>query len=178
MRIKHIVLGVALLGAVASGSASAGAVAPQEGRAQWLGLAAGPPAAAETVLAADLASLFAPAQSLRVLPLLGDAGAGNIALLLDEPHVDIAFVSSDALVQAEAARKDLPQHLELVARLYPQEVHILARADIRTLADLAGKKVNFGPQGEARRSRPPLYSRRSASRSRRRAWTRASPSSG
>ena len=116
-------------------------------RAEWLGLAAGPPAAAETLLAADLAGLFQTAKPLRVLPLLGDAGAGNIALLLNEPHVDIAFVSTDALAEAEAARKDLSRHLELVARLYPQEVHVLARADIRNLADLAGKKVNFGPRG-------------------------------
>ena len=147
LRIKHIVFGVALLGVVASGSAYAGGDAPQEGSAEWLGLAAGAPAAAETVLAGDLAGLFVTAEPLRVLPLLGDAGAGNIALLLDEPHVDIAFVSTDALVQAEAARKDLAQHLELVARLYPQEVHVLARADIRSLADLAGKKVNCGPYG-------------------------------
>ena len=146
LRIKQIVFGVALLGGVAIGSDYAKAGSP-DGTAEWLGLAAGPPAAAETLLAADLADLFQTAKPLRVLPLLGDAGAGNIALLLNEPHVDIAFVSTDALAEAEAARKDLSRHLELVARLYPQEVHVLARADIRNLADLAGKKVNFGQAG-------------------------------
>ena len=35
----------------------------------------------------------------------------------------------------------------MVARLCPQEVHVLARAGIDSLADLAGKKVNFGPDG-------------------------------
>jgi TRAP transporter TAXI family solute receptor len=144
-------MGVALLAALAGGSAGAGAGASSEGSEvpDWLGLAAGAPAAAETVLAADMAGLFGAAEPLRVLPLLGDAGAGNIALLLDAPHVDIAFVSTDALAAAVGARKDLAQHLELVARLYPQEVHVLARADIRSLADLGGKKVNFGPQGSS-----------------------------
>jgi hypothetical protein len=36
-----------------------------------------------------------------------------------------------------------------VTRLAPQEIHILARADIGKLADLAGREVNFGPQGSA-----------------------------
>jgi TRAP transporter TAXI family solute receptor len=81
--------------------------------------------------------------------MLGDAGQDNIALLINEPHVDVAFVSTDALAAAVAARKDLPEHVELVARLYPQEVHVLARADIRTMSDLAGKKVSFGPAGSA-----------------------------
>ena len=35
----------------------------------------------------------------------------------------------------------------MVARLCPQEVHVLARAGIDSLADLAGKKVNFGTDG-------------------------------
>jgi uncharacterized protein len=149
MRLKTVVIGVALLGIVACESANAGEVsgASSQGSADWLGLAAGPAAAAETVLASDMASLFGAGAPLRVLPMLGDAGEGNVELLLDEPHVDIAFVSTDALAAAEAARKDLQDHLELVARLYPQEVHVLARADIRTMSDLAGKKVSLGPAG-------------------------------
>jgi TRAP transporter TAXI family solute receptor len=149
VRLKTILMGIALLGIVAGGSGNAGEVsgASSQGSADWLGIAAGPAATAETVLAADMASLFAAGAPLRVLPMLGDAGEGNVELLLDESHVDIAFVSTDALAAAEAARKDLADHLELVVRLYPQEVHVLARADIRTISDLAGKKVSFGPVG-------------------------------
>jgi uncharacterized protein len=84
---------------------------------------------------------------LSVLPVPGDAGAGNIALLLNQPHIDVAFVSADALGLAEAAGGSLAGRLELVARLSPQEVHVVARAGIESLADLAGKKVNFGPTG-------------------------------
>jgi hypothetical protein len=73
LRIKHIVFGAALPRGLASGSAHAGAGTSQDGAAEWLGLAAGPPAAAETLLAADLADLFATARPLRVLTLLGDA---------------------------------------------------------------------------------------------------------
>jgi hypothetical protein len=85
-------MGVALLGIVAGGSANAGEVssASSQGSADWLGIAAGRATAAQTVLAADMASLFAAGAPLRVLPLLGDAG--NVKLLLDESHVDVAFV--------------------------------------------------------------------------------------
>ena len=51
---------------------------------------------------ADLASLFPQNASLRVAPMLGDDGVGNLALLLEDPHVDIAFVSTDALAVARA----------------------------------------------------------------------------
>ena len=114
-----------------------------------LGLIAGPASATETVLAADIASLFAESSDLRVFPLLGDAGAGNLASLLGDPYVDIAFVSTDALAAQAAKERGLAGKLELVARLAPQELHVLARADIGNLSGLTGKAVNFGPAGSA-----------------------------
>jgi TRAP transporter TAXI family solute receptor len=117
-------------------------------RAETLGLIAGPAAGTETMLAADMANAFTSDLGLRVLPMLGDAGAGNIELLLRDPAVDIAFVSTDALSYAEAKRgESLAGRLELVARLYPQEIHILGRPGIASLTDLAGRTVNFGPEG-------------------------------
>ena len=142
---RVLFLCLVLIGLLASGRTS---VAAQDQAAEtWLGLIAGPAAASETVLAADLASLFRPGAEFRVLPLLGDAGADNLTLLLKDPHVDIAFVSTDAL--AAAKDQSLAEKLELVARLSPQEVHILARADIGNVSDLAGKKVSVGPAGSA-----------------------------
>jgi uncharacterized protein len=141
LRAGSLILGFGLIGLLAAASPQAKA------ETAWLGLIAGAPAGSEIVLAADMASLFAEDSGSRVLPMLGDAGAGNIALLLNDPHVDIAFVSTDALAAAEVGGANLADRLELVARLYPQEVHVLARAEIGSLADLAGKKVSFGPAG-------------------------------
>lgn len=132
---------------VADGAQAAGAKMPAA--AAWLGLIAGAAASSETMLAADMASLFPHSEQLRVLPMLGDTGAGNLAALLDNPQIDLAFVSTDAL--AGEARKDstLGDKLELVARLSPQEVHVLARAEIGSLSDLSSRPVNFGPAGSA-----------------------------
>jgi TRAP-type uncharacterized transport system substrate-binding protein len=81
--------------------------------------------------------------------MLGDSGAGNLALLLDDPNIDLAFVSTDALAEASAKNKSLAEKLELVARLAPQEVHVLARSEAESLSDLSGKKVSVGPAGSA-----------------------------
>jgi uncharacterized protein len=132
------------------GAQAAGSEAAQDRAARaWLGLIAGGPAAAETMLAADMASLFPHGEHLRVLPMLGDAGAGNLASLLNNPRVDVAFVSTDALAGETAKDKRLADKLELVARLSPQEVHVLARADVSSLAGLSGRQVGFGPAGSA-----------------------------
>jgi uncharacterized protein len=142
LRRVQTLLGLALIGLFAADGAHAGQAAP-------LGLIAGTAAASETMLAADMASLFPRSGQLRVLPMLGDSGAGNLAALLANPDIDLAFVSTDALAGEAARDKTLSEKLELVARLAPQEVHLLARADIGGLSDLSGQPVNFGPAGSA-----------------------------
>jgi TRAP-type uncharacterized transport system substrate-binding protein len=96
-----------------------------------------------------MASLFASSAELRVVPMLGDTGAGNLSLLLDHPSVDLAFVSTDVLGEQAAKENSLTDKLELVARLSPQEVHLLARSDIGAASELSRKPVGFGPAGSA-----------------------------
>lgn len=143
------VVGLALAGFVASGAVQGAddGASKREADGAFLGLIAGPAAGSETVLAADMATLF-PQVGFSILPILGDAGAGNLARL-DALRVDIAFVSTDVLAEASAKDEALRDRLELVTRLAPQEVHVLARADIGKLSDLAGREVNFGPPGSA-----------------------------
>jgi TRAP transporter TAXI family solute receptor len=142
VRRVPILLYAVLVGLCAASAARA------EDKGAWLGLIAGPAVSAETLLAADMASLFPQGADLRVLPMLGDSGSGNLALL-DDPGIGLAFVSTEALAEASAKDKRLADRLELVARLAPQEVHVLARAEVETLSDLSGKKVSVGPAGSA-----------------------------
>jgi uncharacterized protein len=143
-------LGLVLIGLLAPNGGYAGSeTVPNQAARASLGLIAGTAAASETVLAADMASLFPQSEPLRVLPMLGDTGAGNVAALLDDPRIDLAFISTDALAGEAAKDKALSDKLELVARLAPQEVHLVARSNIGSLSELAGKQVNFGPAGSA-----------------------------
>jgi TRAP transporter TAXI family solute receptor len=145
--LRSVCVGLVLAAFFASGPVhSAETDAARHGDAP-LGLIAGSVAGSETVLAADMASLFPPSD-LSILPILGDAGAGNLARL-DALTVDLAFVSTEVLTEAAAKDATLHERLELVTRLAPQEIHVLARADIGRLADLAGREVNFGPPGSA-----------------------------
>jgi uncharacterized protein len=139
------------IGLVAAGFATIGAgkdrAANQE--SDWLGVIAGDEAGSEAELAAEMAELFANDSPFRVVPVPGDSGLKNISRLLHDPHIDAGFISTDVLAGAktQSAGNDLAERLQVVARFCPQEVHVLARANIKSLADLAGKKVNIGPAG-------------------------------
>jgi TRAP transporter TAXI family solute receptor len=139
------------IGLVAAGFATTGAGQEQSPNqdADWLGVVAGDEAGSEAELAADMAELFATDGPFRIVPVPGDSGLKNISRLLHDPHIDAGFISTDVLAGAktESAGGDLAERLHVVARLCPQEVHVLSRTDINSLADLAGKKVNIGPAG-------------------------------
>lgn len=139
------------IGLVAAGFATAGAGKDRDPNqdADWLGVIAGDEAGSETELAAEMAELFATENPFRVVPVPGDSGLKNISRLLHDPHIDAGFISTDVLAGAktESVGSDLAERLQVVARLCPQEVHVLARPDIKSLADLAGRKVNIGPAG-------------------------------
>ncbi|MGA8435360.1 MAG: TAXI family TRAP transporter solute-binding subunit [Methyloceanibacter sp.] len=142
---------IALIGVVASGYSTLGTRKDLDPKSNtdWLGVIAGDDAGSETELAAEMAKLFASQAPLRVAPVPGDSGLQNISRLLNDPHIDAGFVSTDVLAEAKAqgAVPNLVDRLQVVARFCPQEVHVLARDDIKSLTDLAGKKVNFGPAG-------------------------------
>lgn len=79
------------------------------------------------------------------------------------PDVQLGIVQSDVLgylkIRADnvtpgaVAKEDIPklknliESLKLVMPLYTEEVHILARKEIKNLTDLAGKIVSFGRHG-------------------------------
>jgi len=54
----------------------------------------------------------------------------------------------------------IQQRMTYLLNLFPSELHIFVRPEIRSLADLAGKKVNFNTQGTAAAySGPLIFSR-------------------
>jgi len=151
LRIRLPLVFVAIIGMVASGDATLGTGKDLDpnSSADWLGVIAGDEAGSEIELAAEMAELFANDSPFRVVPVPGDSGLNNISRLLHDPHIDAGFVSTDVLADTDtqSSMPNLAGSLQVVARLCPQEVHVLARAGIDSLADLAGKKVNFGPDG-------------------------------
>ena len=96
----------------------------------------------------DVAAV-ASSDALRVVPLIGKGSLQNLADLLNLRGVDLALVSADSARSAEAARlyPDLRNRVHYIAKLFDQEIHVLAGMDAYTVADLADKTVNVDVVG-------------------------------
>jgi TRAP transporter TAXI family solute receptor len=100
-------------------------------------------------IAADLAAVLDEGDYLRVLPVIGKGSLQNISDLLYLRGIDIAIVQSDVLAAVTRDRlfPGVSQLVQYIAKLYDEEVHILARRDIERVEDLAGKPVNVDLNG-------------------------------
>jgi len=101
-------------------------------------------------IAADIAGVFgAHVPQLRVLPIVGVGSLQNISDIMNIRDVDVGIVQSDVLsfLRQNTALAGLEYNISYLAKLYDEEVHLLARGDIASTADLAGKKVNVDGRG-------------------------------
>ena len=74
--------------------------------------------------------------------------------------LDLAIISSDSLEEYKSQVPDIQRRLTYILNLFPSELHVFARPEIRSLQDLAGKKVNFNTLGTAAAfSGPLIFSR-------------------
>jgi len=102
-------------------------------------------------LAAELAKVLDDGDNLRVLPVVTYGAAENVTDLLYLHGVDVALTYSDDLEQFKRSGnvKNVDQRINYVSELFVGEVHIYARPEIGSLADLEGKKVGFDTKGAA-----------------------------
>src|SRR5580658_5789968 len=99
-------------------------------------------------IADDLAGLLNDGATRRVVPVIGEGSLQNIVDVKVLRGIDMAVVQIDALDYARA-QKLTPglESMTYVAKLYNEEFHLLARADVKSIDALAGKKVNFDGRG-------------------------------
>ena len=100
-------------------------------------------------IAADLANALDDGYQLRVLPIIGKGSVRNIEDLLLLRGIDVAIVQSDVLdfYKRAALVPNIEGKIRYIAKLYNEEVHVLAKSEYGTIDDLAGKRVNFGTEG-------------------------------
>ncbi|HZS82085.1 MAG TPA: TAXI family TRAP transporter solute-binding subunit [Stellaceae bacterium] len=100
-------------------------------------------------IAADLSAVLEEPGTLRVLPVLGKGSVQNLADLLYLRGIDVGIVQSDVLayVRREKLYPGLESRVQYIAKLYNEELHLLAGKDINSVNDLAGKTVNFDVKG-------------------------------
>jgi TRAP-type uncharacterized transport system substrate-binding protein len=97
----------------------------------------------------ELAKVLDDGDNLRILPMVSYGAASNLDDLLYLRGVDLAVTQSDVFEYFQTERKtpNLQNRVHYILRLPIAELHILAKTDIRSLEDLRGKRVNFGPAG-------------------------------
>jgi TRAP-type uncharacterized transport system substrate-binding protein len=97
----------------------------------------------------ELAKVLDDGDNLRILPMISYGAASNLDDLLYLRGVDLAVTQSDVFEYFRTERKtpNLQNRVHYVLRLPIAELHILAKTDIRSIEDLRGKRVNFGPAG-------------------------------
>ena len=119
---------------------------------QWtVGVAGGLLSGSNMIFADELAQVLDDGENLRILPIVTYGAASNLDDLLYLRGVDVAVTSSDVFEYFRTQRKtvNLESRINYIIRLPTSEMHVLARNEINSLADLRGKKVNFGPAGSA-----------------------------
>ena len=97
----------------------------------------------------ELAKVLDDGDNLRILPMVSYGAASNLDDLLYLRGVDLAVTQSDVFEYFRTERKtpNLQNRVHYILRLPIAELHVLAKTDIRSLEDLRGRRVNFGPPG-------------------------------
>jgi TRAP transporter TAXI family solute receptor len=122
----------------------------KEKRNAWtVGVAGGLMSGTYMTFADELAKALDDGDNLRILPIVTYGAASNIDDLLYLRGVDVAVTQSDVFEYFKTERKiwNLNNRIHYIIRLPVSEVHILARREFKSLEDLRGKKVSFGPAG-------------------------------
>ena len=101
--------------------------------------------------AAELGKALDDGENLRVLPIVTYGAAENINDLLYLKGVDIAITDADVFEEYKANHKygNIEKRINYISEMYIAEFHVYVRPEIKSLKDLAGKKVGFNTKGSA-----------------------------
>src|SRR5215472_10586455 len=143
---------VAVLAAPIADVISAGAAVPTDVTVVNRGvveLETGRAAGISVSIAEDLANVIDDGATRRVLPVIGKGSLQNITDLKLLRGIDMAILQADVLDYARQQNylPGLEGWITYIAKLYNEEFHLLARRDIKSVADLANQRVNVDLRG-------------------------------
>ena len=117
-----------------------------------IGLISGSPNSDDTYLqmAYDLADVLNDGDNLRILPIAGIGGPRNIRDVRYVRGVDIGLTQTNILNNFRRSNERLGQFddkIVYITKLFNEEVHLVAKSDITSIAQLKGLKVNLDARG-------------------------------
>lgn len=88
-------------------------------------------------------------EEMRIIPVVARGKVQNLWDILYLKGVDMGFVQSDilAFLEDDPRIDSIKSKICYIAVMPPEEVHLLARNDIKTLSDLEGQKVSINAKG-------------------------------
>jgi len=100
-------------------------------------------------IAEDLANVIDDGATRRVLPVIGKGSLQNITDLKLLRGIDVAIIQADVLDHARQQNyfPGLEGWITYIAKLYNEEFHLLARRDVKSIAELANQQVNVDLRG-------------------------------
>jgi branched-chain amino acid transport system substrate-binding protein len=101
-------------------------------------------------IGADLASVLDDGDNFRLLPIVGRGSVQGVADILYLRGVDLGIVRSDTLTYLERKgyATNIKRQFNFIAKLYNEEMHVVAKKLVKSLADLDGRTVAVGlPDG-------------------------------
>ena len=114
-----------------------------------VGLAGGLLEGAPIHFATEIARVVNDNGAIHVLPIVTRGPTENVNDLLYLRGIDAAIINSDSLEEYKTQVPQIQQRISYILSLFPSELHIFVRPEIKSLQDLVGKKVNFNTQGTA-----------------------------
>ncbi len=116
-----------------------------------IGLAGGLLEGTFSKYAADLGKALDDGDNLRVLQIISYGAVGNVTDLVYLKGVDFAITYADVLDYFKNVEKipAIERRVNYVIPMFQGEFHLLVRPEIKTIQDLAGKKVSFNTVGSA-----------------------------
>ena len=102
-------------------------------------------------IAEELANLVDDGATRRLVPVVGKSALQNLIDLKYLRGIDMAVLPIDVIEYAREQKlvSMADPGVYYIAKLYNEEFHLLARGDIKTVADLSDRKVNVGLAGGA-----------------------------
>jgi TRAP-type uncharacterized transport system substrate-binding protein len=103
-----------------------------------------PAGGATSIFGSDMARVLDDDQNqLRVLPILGKGPVRNVVDILYLKAIDMGAVTAEVpeFYRLQYGIPDMASRLRYIAKLYNNEVHVVARSNVRSVFDLEGKRV-------------------------------------
>ncbi|MEO1608149.1 MAG: TAXI family TRAP transporter solute-binding subunit [Pseudomonadota bacterium] len=102
----------------------------------------------------DIATVLERTSDIRIIPVVGNGSLQNIKDILNLDNIDAVIIQPHILWHLKETGEvapDIDKRIAYITTLFTDELHVIARKEIKDFKDLAGKRVNFSIKGSGTR---------------------------